>query len=813
MFGPIYTPQAGYDPWVFEGLATHYEARLSPGIGPPALAAVHRAVRRRVRGQAHRERRAVGVRPPGVGRSSLSRRLDVHRLPRRAIRRATALETIANQAHALTGWFFTGTFSVGFGVSFGELIDQFNAWAAQKFPVRTRPPTQRTLATIGNDARYARGRDGTEAWISLDVDVPARLTIRDAHGRRRSTTRTSSTCLPRPHARPGRAAAHLRAVDHRRWQRGLADRDRSRRRRTRSRALLRWRRDDGELASCASDLGPGATIDPTGSDLLLRTSTAIVGLAAWDLADRRGAHGRRRWSRARTCSARRSSPDGKRLAANVWDGHAFVIWIIDATTGATLAAHRRRRPPGLRRELHVRWPTDVARRRSTAASRSSSTATRSPTRRTPRSHAREANGTIRFLDREGWEWELDRDRDATAARSKPALRPRDRPDAPPVTTPRPIARQREQSIRMSRTAASIICSIQRRALPTIVVGGRLSDLGLMLGGADRLDLQRWSIAGYSQPDVQDIGDHTHYGAAAQIHERDARARSTSSRGASFLDWAENAAMSSNPSPNRPRSSRNSAPVTASLLIYRTWRQTFTLASAACYSDESRGNRVENLPSERVTSAGRRSMPWVSAETTRYTGLRRALIVSGTSAYYPQQLSTFMGDIRDLGGSSASCSRCRSADATRSRPSLAVDALIAQEDTGLLQVGGDSALGAPCGTARRSRRAARRSTRPVSANCGSSNRCADTRTSRSRPTRAELGEVSVEVSDHHRSRNRCIVVPAGDLSASVRSRAFGAGAIDKANDKHYDVGGALTLHMRVPAHSADRPVSDRATPRR
>jgi len=27
IFGHLYTPQIGYDPWFFEGLATHYEAR------------------------------------------------------------------------------------------------------------------------------------------------------------------------------------------------------------------------------------------------------------------------------------------------------------------------------------------------------------------------------------------------------------------------------------------------------------------------------------------------------------------------------------------------------------------------------------------------------------------------------------------------------------------------------------------------------------------------------------------------------------------------------------------------------------------
>jgi hypothetical protein len=90
--------------------------------------------------------------------------------------------TVASQAKAFTGWFFPGTFKSGFGVGFSELFDQFAQWVNVKFPVRAKPPNMRTLQVLGNDARYARGRDGTEAWIAIDVDAPARLTIRDPRG-------------------------------------------------------------------------------------------------------------------------------------------------------------------------------------------------------------------------------------------------------------------------------------------------------------------------------------------------------------------------------------------------------------------------------------------------------------------------------------------------------------------------------------------------------------------------------------------------------------------------------------------------------
>ncbi|MGH2898224.1 MAG: hypothetical protein ACRDMZ_06080, partial [Solirubrobacteraceae bacterium] len=35
LFGYLFTPQIGFEPWFDEGLATHYEARLQPGVGRP----------------------------------------------------------------------------------------------------------------------------------------------------------------------------------------------------------------------------------------------------------------------------------------------------------------------------------------------------------------------------------------------------------------------------------------------------------------------------------------------------------------------------------------------------------------------------------------------------------------------------------------------------------------------------------------------------------------------------------------------------------------------------------------------------------
>ncbi|HEY5952093.1 MAG TPA: hypothetical protein VIV40_41635, partial [Kofleriaceae bacterium] len=181
-FGPTYTPQLGYDPWLDEGIATHYEARLSPGLGRPVwplfsgmFAAAYAG--RHINGG---ELSSFGRSAP-VGHHYLVGSMFVRFLAERYGERALWM-TIENQSHAFTGWFFTGTFKHGFAVSFGDLLDEFASWVNHTFPERPRPEAQRKLATVGNDARYARGRDGTEAWVAEDVDLPPRLTVRDARG-------------------------------------------------------------------------------------------------------------------------------------------------------------------------------------------------------------------------------------------------------------------------------------------------------------------------------------------------------------------------------------------------------------------------------------------------------------------------------------------------------------------------------------------------------------------------------------------------------------------------------------------------------
>src|SRR5439155_12938130 len=100
--------------------------------------------------------------------------------------------------------------------------------------------------------------------------------------------------------------------------------------------LLRWRRGESKLTEVGDVLGPGATIDPTGATYYY----CDVDGDRWSLV----AYDLERGVRRKVIDMQpgtyvlgaQISADGKRLAASVWDGGAFVAWVLDAATGARL---------------------------------------------------------------------------------------------------------------------------------------------------------------------------------------------------------------------------------------------------------------------------------------------------------------------------------------------------------------------------------------------------------------------------------------------------------------------------------------------
>jgi hypothetical protein len=694
-FGPTYTPQAGYDPWVFEGLATHYEARLSPGTGRPAWPLYRALFAAAYAGKKidSGELSAFG-RLASVGHHYLVGSMFVDFLAEKYGERPL-WSTVASQAKAFTGWFFPGTFKSGFGVGFSELFDQFAQWVNVKFPVRAKPPNMRTLQVLGNDARYARGRDGTEAWIAIDVDAPARLLIRDPRGE----VLLDETLVE---IFPGRTLVQAEPLlisglsitaDGREVWVTVIDQGAT----YMVPRTLRWRRGDGGLSEVRSNLGPGASIDPTGSTYYY----AYVDGDRWSLAafdTKTGA--------ARTvldmkpgtyALGAQVSPDGARLAVNVFDGTAFVIWIVEAATGAVTQRIGGKGLPvydaSFTSDGRIMWLAEVDGRFQVVIDGVQITDA-------PYSAyaAREANGTIRFLDREGWSWEL-------AEVATPPVATTPLPTTPttdtPIVTPSTVLTTPAVQSDTKYSGFDRLFYPTVRA-PTIVSGGGFPHFGLVLGGGDRLGMQRWSLAGYAQPTVADIGTKTHYGAAFGYANAMLAPLNIIAQGG-FLNWAA-PVQQVDPVTGEPLTD----PVTgdplpalteerrtrdAALIIERTWRQTFTAGVGGAYTDDF--VEIEGDPSSRSrvhVGGPTLALTWYSAETTRYTGPRRALLIAGQSSYYPHQLSTFMGDITDVGGTLGVVAPLPIGRRHTITAVLRGRALIAKDETGLLQVGGDSALG-------------------------------------------------------------------------------------------------------------------------
>ncbi|NVB80151.1 MAG: hypothetical protein HOV81_17285 [Kofleriaceae bacterium] len=783
LFGDIYNPQAGYDPWLWEGLATTYEARLT-GIGRPQWPIFTGMFAAAYAGKhiSSGELSAFG-RQASVGHHYLVGSMFIRFLVERYGERPIWL-ALANQARALTGWFFTGTFKAGYGVSFGTLLDEFNAWAAQTFPVRPRPPQQRTLASIGNDARYARGRDGTEAWVTEDVDAPARLVVRDAAGRV-IYERSLVEVLPLRtlvQGDPLLVSGLSITADGREVWLTVLDQGAT----YQTPRLLRWRRGERGLEQIRDDLGPGATIDPTGRTYYYcHVDGDRWSLAALDLAS----------GTARTLVGMKPgmyvlgaqiSADGARLAANVWDGSAFAIWIVDAHTGQIVERFTPASGPyydaSFTSDGRVMWLGAVAGRFQVFVD--GHQVTEAPyTALAPR----EAGGTIRFLDREGWSWEL-----AEVALPPPALAALPVEAAP---TPK-LAPPSSAITALSDEPASVFDHFfypQQRS-PALALGGGMPHFGLVLGGGDRLGLQRWSIAGYAQPKVGDIGTRTHYGAqVGYLNNMLAPVSITALAG--FLDWA---APTATDDPDFTltveRRTRD-----ASLSIAYTWRNSLALAAGGFYTDDD--IKIDVEPNLRSHVGGpNAALQFFSAEGTRYTGIRRALLVAAEGAFLPKQLSTFSGDITDLGGSLAIVVPMPFGRRHTLSLSGRARALIARDDTGLLQLGGEGGFGLLW------ERSSVKTMPPefddlrfppafrfVEPLRGYEDYAITT-------DRAELGEATWKypiIID--RGTAATLFLPASYLQ-QLDLALFGAGAFDKAGDAHYAVGGAVTLRfqfLRIP----------------
>ena len=575
-FGRLWTPQVAYDAWFFEGLATHYEAALQPGAGRPrwpiftGMFAAGYAGQRLDGG----ELSSLG-RNASVGQHYLVGTMFIRYLTETYGEHAIWV-AIAQQAHALTGVSFTGSIKDGFGKSIGTLLDEFAAWTRERYPVRTPPAAQRHVGTAGNDARYARGRDGTEAWVGDDVDLPPRLIVRDAAGAVLEEQNLVEIVPPRTlvEADPLLVSGLSISDDGDVWL-TVVDQGTT----YNVTRLLRWHR--GELRELATDLGPGAAIAPRGD---VYYYSAVDGdrwsLAAWDVAART--------SRVLVAMppghyvlGAQISRDGARVVANVWDGRAFVAWIVDAATGARLGEIRGDGTPiydaSFTSDGRVMYLGVVDGRFQAmidgVAITDAPYAVLAP---------REANGTVRFLDREGWRWELaEVPLPATAALPAMAPLPDPKVEAGGFTPTAGIEPPwRDIPILVDRPYCvwDHLLFPQLRSPTFLAVGQHTPHVGFVLGGGDRLGFQRWQLGGYVQP--HDGPTATHFGATVD-YANTMLAPWSILTDASLIDWADPVATA-DPKVTLAEERRTRD---VSLTIGRIWRASLATALSAIYTDD------------------------------------------------------------------------------------------------------------------------------------------------------------------------------------------------------------------------------------
>src|SRR5690606_35615782 len=139
----------------------------------------------------------------------------------------------------------------------------------------------------------------------------------------------------------------------------------------------------------------------------------------------------------------------------------------------------------------------------------------------------------------------------------------------------------------------------------LVVVAPMPHVGLVLGGADRLDLQRWSIAGFVQPGTD--GDRPHYGATAAYTNNMLAPVFVTAQGG-YLDWVAPVADESDPMITHDEEHRTRD---ASLLIGNTYRGALAAALGGQYTDDE--EQLEMLsPLRRHLGGPTAQLSWYSA---------------------------------------------------------------------------------------------------------------------------------------------------------------------------------------------------------
>ena len=705
LFGQVYTPQIGFDAWFMEGLAVYYETKLQPGSGRLAWPYWRGSFAAGFAGKRfHGGDLSVAQRDFYAGSYYLNGSQFVRFLADK-YGEDKLWKLIAVQGRSIFFPLWVNLrFWQAYDKTLSTLIGEFADEVATNLPARDRPPDQRVIRPAGDSARYVRGADGSEALLASDHDRPAWLAVYGPDGRLRSQ-RELADVLPLRKlaiAAPSFASGLSFSSDGRWLYFTALDLDPT----YQVARLYRYDIDAGTLEVVHRDLrGAGGSLTPDGRRYVFaRADGDHHDLAELDLATgairmiAREPHGA-------FVAIPRVSPDGTRIVATRFDGHHFHIVLVDARDGrllATLPTHDEPVHDASWVDDHRvvflgGAPADAG--FQVYDYDLDSGKIRKLTEAPFLAFQPSATGgqTLRFLNREGWEWTLDEiplpPREppppvkiesappvaaAPAPAANDATRPTANDPAPPAANeatppavpaqpgdamPAPAAAQTAPAMpppeaplgpvatniipaSVADTPASLTDHLFIPQLygPTFTAAGRRATfLGGVLSGGDRMDRQRWALAGYLQ-----LGVDTGKGGGSFAYSNRLLAPLTLSLSASSFSFADTPpVINSNTITSadytlRRRDSELSVdaerlfydnPVSLGFAFVESWRP---------------DDPAVLLPLLRI-GGPHLSAAYQGAATSPYTGASRLFFASIDAAAYPVSLSSAGFGFADLRG--------------------------------------------------------------------------------------------------------------------------------------------------------------------
>lgn len=652
VFGDAYTPQVGLDSWFWEGLAVYYETRLQGGggrLGSRYWNGVFRA----------------GVTGRGIDGGDLS---DLHRQTpygshylvgshfidwlARKHGPEKLWQVVRNQAGAFLFPFGVNVrFKSVYGVTLATLIDEFDAEVRGWVPP-PRPADQRTVRTLGTDAKYERGPNGLEAIVDAAQDEPVRLRVFDRQGKlllernlvdvlppRKLVYASPLTVSGLSFTRDG-GALYFVAVDQGPVQQTAR--------------LLRVDLASGKVNEVVADLGgAGGSLTPDGRSYVF---SRAVGdrwlLAELDLQTRA----------VRTLGDApphtyvvdpQVSPDGKRVLATVFRGEKAQLEVLDRS-GATLATTPA--PSGPTTE--GRWiddgritfvGDDGGRLQVFLADLSAGAYRRLTDAPFLAYRPRPFEGRVRFLDRSGFRWTLDEvalpPDPPPQTLGEDALPAPDYPAPPPPLTGLPESHAKESAIAPIEREPHVLRDVPYSHLeglfrpqvrgPMFAGSATAAAYGLGAIGGDKLGFHRWGLTG-----VVDLKHRLYSGSATYLHSTQAPwyFALTASHVASWVGLLDDKDKEVDHLVTRE--------TVASLDVFREWFGN-TFGARMQYLGLLQQHAGETLNLRFVGPSV--DVRWAAVEGTSYTGARRALVVSGEGSYYPEGANAVNWSLADLRG--------------------------------------------------------------------------------------------------------------------------------------------------------------------